>query len=448
MRRVYVAVVTIVFLVGESLAAEASSGQRTLAEHLLEILRSEQVISEERYQELRELAEKERQALADVAAAARNPDIDFGWKDGIYLEARKQGFKLQMGGRVHNDWALFSEDSSVEDVFGEIGSGTEFRRARIYLKGQVAENVRFKFEYDFAEGDADFKDVYIQLGDIPLVDWIKVGHFKEPFSLEELTSSNDITFLERALPNAFSPLRNTGLAVNGTLLDKRMTWAVGGFRNTDDFGNGFGEDSEYNVSARLTGVPWYGDEGRKLLHLGLGYSRQFRNNDAVSYSTKPEAHLAPDFLGTGDILSDGVSLINPELAVVAGPFSFQAEYMLAEVESSNGPDPDFDGFYLMASYFLTGEHRPYSLSNASFSRVKPKRNFARGAGPGAWELAVRYSNLDLDDNGVNGGQLDNITIGINWYLNPFARIMFNYIRSELDNVGDTNIFQTRFQVAF
>ena len=104
--------------------------------------------------------------------------------------------------------------------------------------------------------------------------------------------------------------------------------------------------------------------------------------------------------------------------------------------------------YIQGSYFLTGEKRNYKTSSGAFDRVKPKENFRFGGGPGAWEAAVRYSSIDLDDSGVSGGELKDITVGLNWYLNPNTRIMWDYIRADLDDVGDANLFLMRFQVDF
>ena len=180
------------------------------------------------------------------------------------------------------------------------------------------------------------------------------------------------------------------------------------------------------------------------------YSHKFRNNDAVGFAQRPEAHLAPDFIDTGDILADSVDLLTPEVALVLGPLSLQAEYYRAFVDASapGVGSRDFAGFYLLASYFLTGESRRYDTSRAAFGRVAPRSNFDMQGGRGAWELALRYSRMDLDDGSVSGGQLDDVTFGLNWYLNPNVRTMFNYVRSDLDGVGQTNIFETRFQVAF
>ena len=81
------------------------------------------------------------------------------WKEGLRLDTADGTFKLKLGGRIQNDWALFDADDDVEERFGELGSGTEFRRARLFIEGEVYENVKFKAEYDFAGGDANFTDV-------------------------------------------------------------------------------------------------------------------------------------------------------------------------------------------------------------------------------------------------------------------------------------------------
>jgi phosphate-selective porin OprO/OprP len=394
------------------------------------------------------------------SAAAQEEDTDFNayWKTGIRLDSKDENFKLKIGGRIMTDWATIDPDSQVEDDFPDLkGSGVEFRRARLYISGTVYGRVDFKAQYDFAGGDADFKDVYLGLKKVPGVGHIRVGHFKEPFSLEELTSSKYITFMERSLPNAFSPSRNTGIMLYNPVLDKRMTWAVGYFYNADGFGDTFEDYSNTNLTARLTGLPWYADKGERLLHLGLSYSSQSRDeaHSTVRFRARPEAHMASDRLvDTGSIAADGVSLINPEVALVFGPFSLQGEYTTASVDSTAANDPEFSGYYVYASYFLTGEHRNYKTSKGAFDRVKPKNNFgSAGGGAGAWEIGLRLSHLDLNDEAIGGGEEDNTTVGLNWYLNPNTRVMFNYVSADLEKrtgVGDgsVSIFETRFQIDF
>jgi phosphate-selective porin OprO/OprP len=191
------------------------------------------------------------------------------------------------------------------------------------------------------------------------------------------------------------------------------------------------------------------NRGRQLLHLGLSYGHKFRNNDPVRFRQRPEAHLSPvRFVDTASFASDGIDLINPEVALVYGPFSLQGEYLHAFAQASEAKDPDFDGVYVYGSYFLTGENRVYKTSDGAFDRVNPSQNFDGNGGLGAWEVGLRYSHLDFDENDFSAGELGDLTVGINWYLNPNVRFMWNYVLADLDDVGDTNIFQTRFQVDF
>ena len=128
--------------------------------------------------------------------------------------------------------------------------------------------------------------------------------------------------------------------------------------------------------------------------------------------------------------------------------SIQGEYIATEVKRENGfENAAFDGAYIYASWFLTGESRPYKAKKGKFGRVKPISK----DGFGAWEVAMRYSTLDLNDGVITGGEMDNITFGLNWYANPNVRFMANYIMVDTDEKAgndDPRIFQMRAQVDF
>jgi phosphate-selective porin OprO/OprP len=442
----YLLVPAVVYLFFSGLAA--AEGKSTV-EEILDILKNRGIITNEEHTDLlnRAKAEAEEKEPPGTLRAY--------YKDGVTLETKDKAFKIKMGGRLNVDWGNIDADDDTEEFFdNDFGHGAEFRRARLYMSGTLYDRIEFKSEFDFAGGDVDFNDVWMGIMDIPYIGRIRVGHMKEPFSLEYITSGKVITFMERGLPNALVPQRNTGLTFLNQELDDRLTWAVGFFRETDSFGDGFGDADEYNLTARLTGVPWCMDDGRRLLHLGFSYSHKFRDEGdgtTIDYRSQPESSLSPVFfVDTGDFLVDGVDLINPELALVYGPFSIQAEYMHAFADGA-GDNADFWGFYVFGSYFLTGEHRPYA--KGAFQRVRPNCNFLEDGGLGAWEIALRYSYLDLADNGlgeVDGeeGKLGDVTFGLNWYLYPTLKLMLNYIYADLDDVGDTHIFQSRFHLEF
>lgn len=135
--------------------------------------------------------------------------------------------------------------------------------------------------------------------------------------------------------------------------------------------------------------------------------------------------------------------------MVAGPFSIQGEYDRSFVNTSDGTNPSFAGSYVQGSFFLTGENRRYKKSLGVFDRVRPGGSLFDGnGGIGAWEIAGRYSWLDLNDQGVTGGELKNFSLGLNWYLNSSTRWMWNYVHADKVDEGTANIVQTRFQIDF
>ena len=401
-------------------------------------------------QELTERVEKLEESAAERRESSSSSFVSY-WKDGLRFETADQRHKLRIGGRIQWDTAFFEQNGFSARVPIHPEDGTEFRRLRLFVKGETVQRLEYKLQLDFAGGDVDLNDVYLAFKDVRGVGTVMLGHFKEPFSLEQLTSSNNITFMERSLIDSMAPGRNAGIMLNNHVLDNRLTWAIGAFRETDDQGRGLG-DGRYNLTARITGLPWYEDDGRKLVHLGANYS--FRNTGFMAIRSRPESHLSGVVISTGMFPVNNVNAYGGELAFVHGPFSVQAEYIRMSTDTNIIflGNHDFSGFYVMGSYFVTGEHRPYSLSNGAFGAVRPKRPF-RGeeGGWGALELALRYSKIDLSDGLISGGEEENFTVGVNWYLNPNIRLMWNYVHAEIDRHvfdGDLNIFQTRLQVTF
>jgi len=402
-------------------------------------------------------------AVADVLKEmGMNPepnDLRLYWKDGIRMDSRDGQVKLKFGGRLHYDFAWMG-DGDAEARVGELADGAETRRGRLYVSGDLGKNVGFKWEYDWSTGAAVAQDLYLELKQLPVVGTFRVGHFKEPFSLEEMLSANYLTFLERGLPNALVPGRNAGAMIYNNALDQRLTWAAGVFRDTNQDDSAQGQmDGQYAFTSRFTGLPWYEEGGKRLVHLGGSFSVRHTDGN-VRYRARPEAHLAPFFIDTGNYFTRDICLYGTEGAVVLGPFHAEAEYIAANMAADNNvaragnqPDPTYHGYYIQAGYFLTGEVRPYKMSTGTFDRVKPLKPYTQG-GPGAWEVAGRFSYLTLDDDRIAGGKLWDCTLGVNWYLNNNVRLMWNYIRSRVD-VGpgretraDADIFMMRAQVDF
>ena len=448
-RILVVALMLVIFSQASAVSADEIGDLRELIQKQNEQLQKTQERLEQleaRQMQKEKSLEEKIEELKQQETKADPTDFRVYWKEGLNLATLDGDFKLKIGGKLMADWLFSSEDKRIKQDIGEQEDGVEIRRARLYFSGLIYENIEYKIQFDFAGGDADLKDAYLGLTDFPLGKLL-MGHFKEPFSLEELTSSKYITFLERALPNIFALGRNAGFMLHNTCSDERMTTAIGVFRSTDDYGENV-DNGGYNITGRVTILPIYENKGANLLHLGSAYS--YRNpDDSIQYQQSPEAHLTDSFVDTGSFAGDQVDLVGLEAAWVNGPLSLQGEYMIADADRfGGGSDVEFDGYYVQASYFLTGEHRKYKTTEGAFSRTKPKENYSAAGGSGAWEVKARYSGLDLSDRDITGGELDNITVGVNWYLNPNTRIMWDYVHADKDDVGQTDMLMMRLQFDF
>jgi phosphate-selective porin OprO/OprP len=379
-------------------------------------------------------------AMTTVLGAALQADdneIKVFWKDSLRLESSDGNNKFRLGGRIHWENVFYGDDKfsgkQVED-------GDVFRRSRIYLSGLVQERYDFKMQYDFAGGDADFKDVYFGIKDVPVFGNLRFGQFKEPLSLEELNSSNSSSTIERANVNRLVPSRSAGIMAYNNFADTRIAAAAGLFRGADDsYGNYRGDG--YAATARLSGLPYLSEDASKLMHLGIGYS--YREDDTATYKLSSDHSLAPSWKHSiSDVNNTGV--LGLEAALKLGSFSVQSEWVQADVDAPEGGD--LDGYYVQAGYVLTGESRSYDQKLGAFKGVSPSSKFLEDGGIGAWEAVLRWSNLDFSDLAPNQ-EIDTWTIGLNWYLNKNIRAMLNYSNADLD--GDSaSVFATRFQIAF
>lgn len=391
-----------------------------------------------------------------LTSSAQSDWGEVKWDNGLKFEDPIDKYKIKFGGRLMLDGiSAWPEQNGVMDTIITGGSGVEFRRVRLYTAGQIYGNIKYKLQFDFAGGQGVLKDAYIIITKIPGVGNLQLGHFKEPIGMELLTSSNYITMMERALTDPLTPERNTGAMLFNSQFNKRMVWALGYFLPSDNFGTYVGD--KYHITGRVAGTPLYnnGKENSiyKVIHVGASITHQYQANSEYALKSRPESHLIDPIVLAEIDKAKAVNQIGGEVALIFGPVSFQSEYIYTNAQTVAGStlqngNYHFSAFYGTISWFITGEHKNYNSSPGVFDRVKPKKNFGFEKGPGAWEIALRYSDLDLEDTDINGGELANVTAGLNWYLNPSTRFMFNYVIANLKDVGNISIFQMRFQIKF
>jgi phosphate-selective porin OprO/OprP len=385
------------------------------------------------------------------------------WSNGHKMDRSDKAFSLKFGGRIQADYIFASQNDDMDAEFGEgaFQNGFEFRRARLFFEGTIYERVSFKAQYDFAgSGDPTFKDVWIALdtgaGDL------KFGHFKEPMSINELTSSKYLAFNERASPvEMFAPSRNAGIGWGNS--NDAFTYGLGVFYDTDDFGVSLNED-RHNITGRLVWRPFMSEDAKSLLHLGGSITQKaIEPGGTARFRSRPDNHFGPRPVDTGGLPADDTQIYQFEVAGVAGRLWYTGEYFSADVETTSEfeveeptlRDPTLDGWYAEAGFYLTDDYRRYKASDGAWDRQKPSSPWLKDGGGGAWEVAVRFDEVDITEAvlGDEPGEMANITVQLNWYPNPATRLMIGYVNTDVESAdnsfnGSIDSVLIRWQVDF
>jgi phosphate-selective porin OprO and OprP len=322
-------------------------------------------------------------------------------KDKLEISSPEGDFKWRLGGRIHTDAAFYDNDTSTTGEPTGLDSGADIRRARLALKGTLWRNWLFEIEYDFAESgeiDEGLRDAYLRyLLKIPQPFAFTVGQFKEYLGLESWSSSNDLTFIERALPSrAFSPpsARRLGVGVStyGHDLWTLSAGVYGKNASGEDIGGVEIEDDPDPLVfvGRLTFSPLHTET--RVVHLGASGSWLGSGNNLVEFREQPEADIGAErLIDTGEFDADTITRYGVEALAIYGPFSLQGEYLLAHVnrELPSEPDVSFPGWYVYGSWILTGESRRYEFEEGEFKNPKPGVWLARaGSVPGRLQRAT------------------------------------------------------------
>lgn len=367
-----------------------------------------------------QLQEQQAQSKPDPKAAK------VSLKPGLTVETEDGSTTFSLDGRVAVDSGTVLDDSDSADL----ADATDLRTAWLGVKGKVDNVWKYRLLVGLEHDEVSMKDAYVSYAGFNNVD-VTAGHFYENNGFEIMSGNLHTMFMESSGISTFRELRRLGVSVDPYGDNWGAQFGVFGTSPGDD-----GTDDEGRaLSARVHFAPI--NEKDHVLHLGANgsYRKTDGGNEALRFRSRGESRVISErLIDTGDIAGVEDYL---QYAIEAmyhyGPFSLHSEYIITDLSRNVGQDPTFTGGYIAASYFLTGENRSYDAQRGTYGRVKPTNPFSlNGGGTGAWEVAGRYSNVDLNDGGITGGEMDAYTLGMNWYPTSYTKFMLNYVYNELD----------------
>ncbi|MCS5566281.1 MAG: OprO/OprP family phosphate-selective porin [Methylococcales bacterium] len=384
------------------------------------------------------LTKADIESLKKSASASSSSDgyrIKTG-SNGFQIKSEDGDFDFGVGGRVQTDVNFFFPNNPN-------GNGMEVRRVRLKGYGRIYGDWQYKAEIDFAEySKIDLTDGWLAYTGIK--GWTtKIGHQKVPWSLQSEASSNWQTFQERAQTDAFidtSYLGRRRLGMTVQYADPLFYGRAGAFAA------GINEDGGFNQSFGTAFRGLVAPINEKERHFHVGGSVHYRDLEVtedtdieLQFKYHPEAHIGGKdpagryWIDAKSMNEKSILGGNAEIAGYWGPLHGQAEYVNMNVERLSGRNSlSFHGAYAQLGYFLTGEHMHWKQKAGQWKRVKVLNPVGRGGGIGAWEVAGRFSYLDLVDEDIDGGRARNWTAALNWWANQNIMFRLNYVYSDRD----------------
>ncbi|GAA4800178.1 OprO/OprP family phosphate-selective porin [Lysobacter hankyongensis] len=420
-------------LAGTSLSASAQSRDAEIAE-----LKAQIAALLEKVESLEERTDAQSDVNIDTAQkldtlTTGSPKIET--KGGVKVTSADGKFEAQIGGRIHFDAYAFDRD-----IASTTGT-TEFRRARLTLQGK-ALGWEYKMEQDFGAGTNldGLRDLYVAKN--AFGGKFTIGHFKPYRSMEELTSSNEILMMERPFSSA-----------SGLFNARQFQQGVGYLRAGDNYTAGLSvfnlrsaagvRNEGVGAAGRFTYAPI--NRETSTLHLGGWFSVEDLNNGSatttasVSYAGRrgPSQTIAT----VNGAAGDKITAYGAEVAGSFGPAFFQGEYVQSKFEQPfRAADQDVTTWYLQGSWMLNGGHKPYKGATGVFGSPKV-------GDKGLWELTARYDAIENED--IANREANSLLLGVNYYVNPNLRFMFNYTQGDNEATGDeTGQYALRTQFAF
>jgi len=391
-------------------------------------------------------------------------DLNTESRDGILMMSSTDNqFRFWFDNRVYFDGAYYINDNTYQGVTHEIGNGFNIRRMRFAMKTLLYGHWGGEIDFDFADNEVDIKDAYARyIGR----NWqIKAGQFREPMSLETMTTSRYITFMERAYATEQAPSRHLG--IDYKVFGNHFFFEGGVFTSeamnslVKDQNKKKGTNGGWSVTGRAAWSPIKKD--RQVLHLGISGSyrtpkipelgdpiNSFRYGENAETEINRKKYIDTDWIEN----SKSKTIIGFEGAYAYKNFRVQGEYLATAIHRDVDIVPagedlvKMHGYYISGSWILNNADYYYNGSDAEFSQID-----FRDLKKGAMEVAIRYSFMDANTfaNGSDvpfmpGGSGETYTLALSYYFNYNVKIMLNYAYANHDRWADGKGKHTTFDV--
>jgi phosphate-selective porin OprO and OprP len=352
------------------------------------------------------------------------------------------------GGFLYEHATYIQDDVSKEQI--DMEPAFKLRDFRITMSGRVKTKRFITWKagmmYDGPTSSWFMRETGIMVGVPELSGHIFVGRTKEGFSLNKVMNGYAGWTMERQMALDVIPILADGVKWMGFLPKQHLLWNTGMFVNWLSKNQSF-STFRWQFALRIGWLPVYSEASSTLLHLGVSYRYGEPEDGAIRVRSRPEANPAPYFIDTDKFPAHHSNQVGGEIYFTSGSWMFGTECYLHQFSSPETNNPLFKGGDVVMSYLLTGESRPYSTISGIYGFVPADKSVFDG-GPGAWELVLRFSSLDLNGGSLRGGKFSRITPMINWYLSENIRLELAYgygILDRFEKKGVTQFFQSRIQ---
>jgi phosphate-selective porin OprO/OprP len=411
-----------------------------------------------------QLLKRQLEVKAEAEASKGPAPIAGAGPDGFFLQSADKNFVIKLRGYTQLDSRSFFAESDEPPT--DQNDTFLFRRVRPIVEGTVGGWADFRIMPDFANSTLVLQDAYTNLRPFGPEAQLQIGKFKSPFGLERLQSATALTFIERGLPTNLVPNRDLGYQIWGDVGGGLLTYQAALMNGVTDGGSGEVDTNDgKDVVARLFAHPFVNTTVEPLQGLGVGVAASWGRQDGTPSGYRTSGQQTFFSWATGTSLDDDRFRISPQGYWYWGPFGLLGEYVFSgnEVTRTAGgrritTDADMDAWQLAASYVVTGE-------NASYRGVTPRAPFDPSQGGfGAFEVAARYGELDVDDDVFDLGFANEATsakeaqaaaLGVNWYMNRWLKFAVNYEHTWFDGGAPNgedrdgeDVVLTRFQLNY